>query len=153
MQGIRPSVYVHALDPGVDAAQDRIGNRPGHARHLLGVALAELGRREEAQQQLGRAKELFANCGATGMHAAVVQQQRLQGARSTRVRKDGGPLTQRELEIAELVAHGYTNRQIAAQLFMSPKTVEAHLSRIFTKLGVASRTAVASHLARHAGEM
>ncbi|QUQ65152.1 helix-turn-helix transcriptional regulator [Kutzneria sp. CA-103260] len=125
----------------------------GQARHLLGAALAELGRREEAQQQLGRAKELFANCGATGMHAAVVQQQRLLGARSTRVRRDGGPLTHRELEIAELVAHGYTNRQIAAQLFMSPKTVEAHLSRIFTKLGVASRTAVASHLARHAREM
>jgi ATP/maltotriose-dependent transcriptional regulator MalT len=125
----------------------------GQARHLLGAALADLGRREDAQQQLGRAKELFANCGAAGMHAAVVQQQRLLGARSTRVRKDGGPLTQRELEIAELVAHGYTNRQIAGQLFMSPKTVEAHLSRIFTKLGVASRTAVASHLARHAREM
>ena len=125
----------------------------GQARHVLGAALADLGRREEAQQQLGRAKELFANCGAAGMHAAVVQQQRLLGARSTRVRKDGGPLTQRELEIAELVAHGYTNRQIAGQLFMSPKTVEAHLSRIFTKLGVASRTAVASHLARHAKEM
>ncbi|MBB5897492.1 helix-turn-helix transcriptional regulator [Kutzneria kofuensis] len=125
----------------------------GQARHLAGAALADLGRREEAQQQLGRAKELFANCGAAGMHAAVVQQQRLLGARSTRVRKDGGPLTQRELEIAELVATGYTNRQIATQLFMSPKTVEAHLSRIFTKLGVASRTAVASHLARHASGM
>jgi ATP/maltotriose-dependent transcriptional regulator MalT len=124
----------------------------GQARHVLGAALAELGQRDEAQQQLGRAKELFTNTGATGMHAAIIQQQRQLGAKSTRVRRDGGPLSQRELEIAELVAQGCTNRQIAGQLFMSPKTVEAHLSRIFTKLGVTSRTGVASHLVRSARE-
>jgi ATP/maltotriose-dependent transcriptional regulator MalT len=133
-------------------AQAHLPVHEGQARHVLGAALAELGRRDDAQQHLGRAKELFANAGAAGMHAAVVHQQRQLGAKSTRVRRDGGPLSQRELEIAELVAHGYTNRQIASQLFMSPKTVEAHLSRIFTKLGVASRTALASHLMRNAKE-
>ena len=55
--------------------------------------------------------------------------------------------SQREREIAELVARGRTNQQIAEVLFLSPKTVEAHLSRIFVKLGVRSRAAVGARLA------
>jgi DNA-binding NarL/FixJ family response regulator len=50
-------------------------------------------------------------------------------------------------EIAEFVAQGLTNRQIAARLFLSEKTVESHLSKSFTKLGVASRAALAAVVA------
>jgi DNA-binding CsgD family transcriptional regulator len=57
-----------------------------------------------------------------------------------------GSLTRRELEIAELVRAGRTNRAIAAELFLSEKTVETHLRHIFGKLGVASRASVARAL-------
>jgi DNA-binding CsgD family transcriptional regulator len=51
-------------------------------------------------------------------------------------------LTDVETRVADLAATGLTNVQIAAELFMSPRTVEAHLSRIYRKLGVSSRTAM-----------
>ena len=59
-------------------------------------------------------------------------------------------LTGRELEVARLVMTGKTNREIAAELFLSEKTVETHLSHAFAKLGVSSRAALASVLARGA---
>jgi DNA-binding NarL/FixJ family response regulator len=61
-------------------------------------------------------------------------------------RRPSGTLSQREREIAELVAIGKTNQQIGDALFISAKTVETHLSCIFTKLGVRSRAAVGSRL-------
>ena len=57
-------------------------------------------------------------------------------------------LSGREREIAELVAEGKTNKAIAAELFLSEKTIESHLSRVFSKLGVSSRAAVAGAIAR-----
>jgi DNA-binding NarL/FixJ family response regulator len=59
-----------------------------------------------------------------------------------------GALSARELEVAELVAAGRTNRQIAAELFLSEKTVESHLAHIFGKLDVRSRAAVAASVER-----
>jgi DNA-binding NarL/FixJ family response regulator len=57
-------------------------------------------------------------------------------------------LTKRELEIAELVTDRRTNREIAATLFLSDKTVESHLRNIFAKLGVSSRVDVARTVER-----
>jgi DNA-binding NarL/FixJ family response regulator len=65
----------------------------------------------------------------------------------TRAAAARGALSPRELEIAELVTVGKTNRQIAAELFLSEKTVETHLSHVFAKLGISSRAAVAGELA------
>lgn len=60
---------------------------------------------------------------------------------------DGALLSPRELEVAQLVMEGKTNREIAATLFLSEKTVETHMSHILAKLGIPSRTLVAAKLA------
>jgi DNA-binding CsgD family transcriptional regulator/tetratricopeptide (TPR) repeat protein len=124
----------------------------GQARHLLGVALAAAGRREQAQHEWGRAKDLFGACGAQLMWVGVLNEQRRLAARMPRRRgtaeTGATSLTGREREIAGLVSAGRTNRQIAERLFLSTKTIETHLTHIFGKLGVTSRSAVAAVFAQ-----
>ena len=60
-----------------------------------------------------------------------------------------GPLTARETEVVRLVSAGLSNRDIAAELFISEKTVARHLSNIFTKLGLTSRAAATAYAYRH----
>ena len=62
-------------------------------------------------------------------------------------------LSGREREVAELVALGRTNKQIAAELFLSEKTVESHMTRLFGKLGVRSRAEVAEAVGRERGDV
>jgi DNA-binding NarL/FixJ family response regulator len=63
--------------------------------------------------------------------------------------KGTGPLTQREVQVLKLVASGMTNREIADKLFISEKTVARHLSNIFTKLDLSSRTAATAYAYDH----
>jgi DNA-binding NarL/FixJ family response regulator len=60
-----------------------------------------------------------------------------------------GGLTARELQVLGLVAAGETNRAIAADLFVSERTVDRHMSNIFAKLGVSSRAAATAHAYQH----
>jgi DNA-binding CsgD family transcriptional regulator len=121
------------------------------ARMIRGRAHADAGRRAEALADLTAAEACF-----TDSHARHLQRQARAALRrlGKRVATDGpvdasitGPLaalSRREREVAALVAKGHTSRQIAADLFVSEKTVESHLGHIFTKLGVSSRAAVAA---------
>lgn len=63
--------------------------------------------------------------------------------------KAAGGLSAREVEVLRLVAAGKTNRAIAAELFISEKTVARHLSNIFPKVGVSSRAAATTHAYEH----
>jgi DNA-binding NarL/FixJ family response regulator len=112
-----------ALAPGASAASGRPG-RPGHVAEAAALAAA-----------------------AAAMASRLGMPPLLRSARSLAAALDGsaaGPLTRREGEIAALVARGLTNRQIAAALHISERTAENHVQHILTKLGLSTRTQIAT---------
>jgi len=115
------------------------------ARVRMRIALAcrALGDVDGAAMELDAARSVFTQLGAEPDVAWVNSLSR--GADKSSI----GGLTERELEVLALVAKGNTNRQIADHLVISEKTVASHLSHIFTKLGLASRTAAASYAYEH----
>jgi DNA-binding NarL/FixJ family response regulator len=138
------------------AQSEEIGARPHAAtsRALAGRALAAAGRSDEAIGQLVRAADEFDALGALRYRDQCEAELRKLGHvvhRRTRRGKPGGSgvelLTGRELEVAELVHARRTNREIAEELFLSLKTVEAHMRNIFHKLDVSSRGEVARLIA------
>jgi ATP/maltotriose-dependent transcriptional regulator MalT len=103
------------------------------ARRMLGLACRQLGDAEGAELALRSALAVFERLGA---QTASARTRELLGERP-----QVAGLTQRELEVLRLVAAGKSNRQIADELYLSVKTVGRHLSNIFCKIGVSSRTA------------
>ena len=117
-------------------------------RLLLGRALAAAGRGDEAEAELRALAAAAEERGAWRYRELAAGELRGIGVRlggAPRGRTAGdGELTDREREIAELVAAGRSNKQVAAAVFLSEKTIEAHLSRVYSKLGVRSRTELAA---------
>jgi DNA-binding NarL/FixJ family response regulator len=111
------------------------------ARLAYGRALAAAGERPAAVAVLTEVEAVLDGFGATRRRDEAVRELRRLGHRVVRAIRDGelGGLTAREREIAELVAEGRTNREVAEQLVLSAKTIEAHLRNIYAKLGVRSR--------------
>jgi DNA-binding CsgD family transcriptional regulator len=125
-----------------DAASrfDELGFRPDAARALLlrGRALLRGGHRTLAADALAEARDRFAGMGARLWEARAVEA--LDRAAPGRA---AGELTRAEGLVAGLVAKGMKNREIAAALFMSVATVEAHLTRIYRKMDIRSRSELA----------
>lgn len=123
------------------------------ARLVAGQALARSGNREAAVTELELAHGILRDAGAMRLADEAAHELRTFGKR---VRRGGerdesadiATLTEREHEIADRVSQGYTNREIAAELFISPKTVEKYLARVFAKLGASSRAGVAAVMTR-----
>ena len=113
------------------------------ARAVLGQACRALGDDDTAALELEAARGVFEQLGATPDLAKVDSLAR--DAPSV----DAHGLTPRELQVLRLVAAGETNKAIAAELVLSDRTVDRHVSNIFTKLGVASRTAATAHAYKH----
>lgn len=111
-----------------------------------GQALRRLGKRKLADDLLARASEYFQAMGADNMVARCGRERRA-GGLGSRVPSEHG-LTPQEKEIASLVAQGNSNNDVAAALFLSPKTVEYHLTRVYRKLGVRNRAELGNEL-RH----
>ncbi len=111
------------------------------ARLTLGAILRRSRRRVEARAPLAAALELAVECGAAPLERRAREELLAAGARPRRVEVSGpAALTARERQVCELAAAGSSNPEIAAELFLARRTVEAHLHRAFRKLGIGSRT-------------
>jgi DNA-binding CsgD family transcriptional regulator len=122
------------LEAPYDAAQARV---------LIGQACRALGDEDTAEMELDAARWVFQELGAAPDLARV---QKL----STRTPAGApGGLSLREVQVLRLVAAGKSNRAIAEELFLSEKTVERHLSNIFTKIDVSSRSAATAYAFNH----
>jgi DNA-binding CsgD family transcriptional regulator len=137
---------------------DSVGaaTQAARARALAGRAFAAAGDNESAVAWLERAESELGACGAVRYRDEAARELRRLGRRVTaRRRRAAGSsglesLSGREREVAELVAQGRTNKQIAGELFLSEKTVESHMAKVFAKLGVSARAAVAEAVGRAA---
>ena len=114
----------------------------------LGADLRRSGERSAARDVLRRAHALAAECGATRLSNRARDELSRSGARLIREPVSGlEALTPSEVRVAELAAEGLTNREVAQALFVSEKTVETHLGRVYRKLDIKSRHALPGALA------
>ena len=141
------------------SAREAAGGAPllaARLRLLEGRALAAAGGREAAIEALSAAESELDGFGALRRRDEAVRELRKLGRRVLRPAREAAagasaPLTARELEIAELVAAGRTNREVAEQLVVSTRTIEAHLRNIYGKLDVRSRVELAREVQRMEG--
>ncbi len=137
-----PELYAAAL-----AEQDDLPFERGRTLLLWGTHLRRTRQIRTARERLAAAAETFGRIGASPWAERARAELRAAGVRSP-----GSPraatspvssLTGQELRVCLAVADGATNREVAATLFVSPKTVEYHLGRVFTKLGMTNRAQLA----------
>ncbi|HEX6470719.1 MAG TPA: AAA family ATPase [Streptosporangiaceae bacterium] len=149
----KAAAHAHEAAEVFAAAELRLD--AGRAALTAGLAYTEAGEPARARDELRTAADIFEDCGARTLQRFVNREQRRLGVRvPAATSRATGPhgLSRRESEVAALVAEGLTNHQIAAKLFLSERTIETHLSRIFTKLGVTSRVGVVNALPRRADD-
>ncbi|MEP9384708.1 helix-turn-helix transcriptional regulator [Nocardioides cheoyonin] len=113
-------------------------------RFAFGQTLRRAGKRREADRMLSLARDVYLALGARTYVERCDRELKAGGVHA--VRGDRGPddLTPQEESVADLVATGLSNREVAARLFVSPKTVQYHLTRIYAKLGVRTRAELAA---------
>jgi DNA-binding CsgD family transcriptional regulator len=121
-------------------------------RLAYGGLLRRTGTTPLARTQLGLALDTFQQLGARPWAARAMNELRAMGRHSTRARAmTPESITPQELEIAMMAASGLTNKQIGERLYLSPRTIGAHLYQVFPKLGVTSRAALRDALATPRG--
>lgn len=140
----RDSAEGNFLDAIELLAESTMSLQQGRARLLYGEWLRRERRHIDARDQLRLAHDMFASMGADGyLERARIE---LSAAGDHVPKRDVGAssdLSPQEAQISELVAQGSTNQEIATQLFISQRTVEYHLHKVFRKLGIKSRTQLA----------
>lgn len=119
----------------------------GTAELTWGEWLRRAKRRAEARRHLERAVEVFGLVGATGLRQRAEAELAAAGGSVDRTRPVDELLSPAELHVARLAAAGLTNRDIAGQLFVSPRTVENRLGAVYRKIGVSGRPALVARAA------
>jgi DNA-binding CsgD family transcriptional regulator len=138
----------------LEEAVSTVAGSPAKLEHAkahteLGAALRRANRRSQAREHLRRAVELATRCGAIPLAERAETELLATGARPRRIALSGiESLTPSERRVADLAAQGPTNREIAQALFVTPKTVEVHLSSVYRKLGIGSRSQLQAALAK-----
>lgn len=113
--------------------------------YAYGQTLRRAGRRRDAEPVLSKARDHFLSLDAKAYVERCERELRAGGLQPTpRDVSSHQQLTPQEESVASLVAHGLSNREVATQLFVSPKTVEYHLTHIYAKLGIRTRGELAS---------
>jgi DNA-binding CsgD family transcriptional regulator len=140
-EGEAEGLFAAALDAHADAARPFERAR---CELAYGEFLRRIRRRVEAREHLRTALDTFETLGA----ALWAERARVELRASGQTARKRDPstrntLTTQELQIARFVAEGHTNREVAAQLFLSPRTIDFHLRNVYRKLGITSRTALA----------
>jgi DNA-binding CsgD family transcriptional regulator len=135
----------HAADQLYRTAIERLGRCTvttalARAHLLYGEWLRREGRRTEARQQLRTALQMFATMGAQAFAERTERELLATGERlHKRTDEPSNQLTSQEAQISQLARDGHSNPEIAAKLYISPRTVEYHLRKVFMKLGIRSR--------------
>ena len=138
-------LYVEAIDR---LGRTRMVVDLARAHLLYGEWLRRERRRTDARVELRAAHELFSDFGMEAFAERTRIELLATGGRARKRTVDTlDQLTPQEAQVSHLVAEGHTNREIAAQLFISPSTVEYHLRKAFRKLGVNTRTKLARRIA------
>jgi DNA-binding CsgD family transcriptional regulator len=141
-RGVRVSKILVGRDDLLALAERRLGSVRAGSGHLLFLAgEAGVGKTRLLRELADRASA----SGFTIVRAAAFPRDiEITGGALADPHHGAAPLTARELEVARLIATGATNRQIAATLYIAPKTVAAHVEHILTKLGATRRTEIAA---------
>jgi DNA-binding NarL/FixJ family response regulator len=136
----QPDNQAQALLASARVASGSAGGAAGSAAARAGTAAGAAGR-EAAAERLRAAAPLASSLGAAPLIEAIADLSRRLGLGSSQAPPG---LTHRETEVLRLVAAGRSNREIATELFISPKTASVHVSNILAKLGVTTRTEAAA---------
>ena len=116
------------------------------ARLLAGRALAAAGRTEPAKAALRKVGEDGVRGGAHALVGEAARELRRLGSRLPGPKSSSGDLSERERDVSRLVVQGRSNKEVAAALFLSEKTIESTLTRVYAKLGVRSRVELTRRL-------
>jgi DNA-binding CsgD family transcriptional regulator len=158
-RALRVVGLIEGGDQGIELIREAVSvleHSPGRLEHAyaltdLGAALRRGNRRSEARDQLRSGLELAQRCGATRLAERAHEELVAAGARPRRLVMSGvESLTPSERRTAALAAEGLTNKEIAQALFVTPRTVEMHLSNAFRKLDISTRTQLPAALAASA---
>ncbi len=109
-----------------------------------GQTLRRAGKRREADAEISAARESYVTLGATAYVRRCDRELKAGGLNAVRGERSIESLTPQEQAVTDLVVQGRNNREVAAELFVAEKTVQYHLTRIYAKLGVRSRTELAA---------
>ncbi len=140
---------IHAARRSFEASLELLNGLPlrydtARVNFAFGQTLRRAGKRRQADTVISTARELYLSLGAHTYVARCDRELKAGGLHQARGSRDDVELTPQEEAVSTLVAQGLSNREVAAELYVSTKTVQYHLTRIYAKLGVRSRSELAA---------